>query len=66
MCKKKKNANTSFKSDVFAAVTDVKAKAPEVSGENEGVLGHVASLLTLKANWFDTLTVKQWEIIINK
>ena len=25
-------------------------------------LGHVAALLTLKANWFDTLTVKQWEI----
>ena len=22
-------------------------------------------LLTLKANWFDTLTVKQWEIMIN-
>ena len=28
--------------------------------------GHVASLLTLKANWFDTLAVKQWEIMINK
>ena len=26
---------------------------------------HVAALLTLKANWFDTLTVKQWEIMIN-
>ena len=26
---------------------------------------HVAALLTLKANWFDTLTVKQLEIIIN-
>ena len=25
-----------------------------------------AALLTLKANWFDTLTVKQWEIMINK
>ena len=25
----------------------------------------VAALLTLKANWFDTLTVKQWEIMIN-
>ena len=24
-----------------------------------------AALLTLKANWFDTLTVKQWEIMIN-
>ena len=23
------------------------------------------ALLTLKANWFDTLTVKQWEIMIN-
>ena len=29
------------------------------------VMGHVAALLTLKASWFDTLTVKQWEIIIN-
>ena len=29
------------------------------------VMGHVAALLTLKANWFDTLTVKQWEIMIN-
>ena len=28
-------------------------------------LGHVAALLTLKANWFDTQTVKQWEIMIN-
>ena len=27
--------------------------------------GDVAALLTLKANWFDTLTVKQWEIMIN-
>ena len=26
---------------------------------------HVAGLLTLKANWFDTLTVKQWEIMIS-
>ena len=59
------NANTSFKSDVFATVTVVKAKAPLVSGENKGVLGYVAALLTLKANWFDTLTVKQWEIMIN-
>ena len=25
----------------------------------------VAAVLTLKANWFDTLTVKQWEIMIN-
>ena len=25
----------------------------------------VTALLTLKANWFDTLTVKQWEIMIN-
>ena len=24
-----------------------------------------AALLTLKANWFDTLTVKKWEIMIN-
>ena len=24
-----------------------------------------AALLTLKANWFDTLTVKQWEVMIN-
>ena len=23
-----------------------------------------AALLTLKANWFDTLTVKKWEIVI--
>ena len=28
-------------------------------------VGHVADLLTLKANWSDTLTVKQWEIMIN-
>ena len=28
-------------------------------------VGHVADLLTLKANWFDTLTVKQWEVMIN-
>ena len=62
MCEKK--ANTSFKSDVFAAVTVAKAKAPQVSEENEGKLRHVAALLTLKANWFDTLTVKQWEIMI--
>ena len=27
--------------------------------------GSIAALLTLKANWFDTLTVKQWEITIN-
>ena len=27
--------------------------------------GHVAPLLTLTANLFDTLTVKQWEIMIN-
>ena len=26
---------------------------------------HVEVLLTLKANWFDTLTVKQCEIMIN-
>ena len=26
---------------------------------------HVAALLTLKANWFDTLTVKRCEIMIN-
>ena len=29
------------------------------------VMGHVAALLTLIPNWFDTLTVKQWEIMIN-
>ena len=29
------------------------------------VMGHVAALLTVKANWFGTLTVKQWEIMIN-
>ena len=29
-----------------------------------GLLGHVAALLTLKANWFDALTGKQWEIMI--
>ena len=28
-------------------------------------VGHVADLLTRKANWFDTLTVKQWEVMIN-
>ena len=27
--------------------------------------GHAAALLTLKANWFGALTVKQWEIMIN-
>ena len=27
--------------------------------------GDVAALLTLNANWLDTLTVKQWEIMIN-
>ena len=26
---------------------------------------HVAALITLTANWFDTLAVKQQEIIIN-
>ena len=26
---------------------------------------HVVTLLTLKANWFGTLTVKQLEIVIN-
>ena len=30
-----------------------------------GTCSHVAALLTLKANWFDTRTVKQWEIMIN-
>ena len=25
----------------------------------------MACCCTVKANWFDTLTVKQWEIIIN-
>ena len=28
-------------------------------------VGHVVALLTLKANWFDTLTMKQWEIMMN-
>ena len=28
-------------------------------------MGQVAALLTLKANWFDTLTVRQREIMIN-
>ena len=28
-------------------------------------MGRVADLLTVKANWFDTLTVKQWKIMIN-
>ena len=32
---------------------------------NNNKLGHVAALLTLKAHWFDTQTVKQWEIMIN-
>ena len=27
--------------------------------------GHAAALLTLKIHWFDTLTMKQWEIMIN-
>ena len=27
--------------------------------------GSTVALLTLKANWLDTLTVKQWEITIN-
>ena len=25
---------------------------------------HVVALLTLKASWFGTITVKQWEIMI--
>ena len=29
------------------------------------IQGHAAAFLTLKAEWFDTLTVKQWEIMIN-
>ena len=29
------------------------------------IYSQVAALLTLRANWFDTLTVKQWEIMIN-
>ena len=29
------------------------------------VKGHLAALLTLKANWLDTLTVKQWKVMIN-
>ena len=28
------------------------------------IVGDVAALLTLKANWFDTPTVKQWETMI--
>ena len=33
--------------------------------DSRHVPGHVAALRTLKANWFDTLTVKQWGIMIN-
>ena len=29
------------------------------------VKGPVAALLTVKANWLDTLTVKQWKVMIN-
>ena len=43
-------------------IREFKAK----SGQDSGLkVGHVAALLTLKANWFDTLTVKQWEIMMN-
>ena len=28
------------------------------------ITGHVAPLLALKPNWFDILTVKQWEIML--
>ena len=33
--------------------------------DSRHVPSHVAALRTLKANWFDTLTVKQWGIMIN-
>ena len=42
------------------------AGKPEEALRNVGCfLSHVTALLTLKANWFDTLTLKQWEIMIN-
>ena len=43
-------------------IRDFKAKSRQDSGLK---VGHVAALLTLKANLFDTLTVKQWEIMMN-
>ena len=46
----------------FFGIRDFKAK----SGQDSGLkVGLVAALLALKANWFDTLTVKQWEIMMN-
>ena len=33
--------------------------------DSRHVPSHVAALLTLKANWLDTLTFKQWGIMIN-
>jgi len=42
----------------FFGIRDFKAK----SGQD---WSNVAALLTLKANWFDTLTVKQWKIMMN-
>ena len=33
--------------------------------DSRHVPSHVAALLTLKANWLDTLTVKQWGIMMN-
>ena len=29
------------------------------------VKGHVSALLTLKANWLDTVMVKLWKVMIN-
>ena len=46
----------------FFGIRDFKAKAGQDSGLK---VGHLAALLTLKANGFDTLTVKQWEVMIN-
>ena len=41
-------------------------KIPQSLSHNGGKFcGSLADLLTLKANWFDTLTVKQWEVMIN-
>ena len=48
--------------NTFFGIRDFKAKSGQVSGLK---VGHVAALLTLKANFLDTLTVKQWEIMMN-
>ena len=41
-------------------------KIPQSLSHNGGKFcGSLADLLTLKANWLDTLTVKQWEVMIN-